>query len=127
MATVPANAPASAAATNHPAITYEAELAAMNRRRVALYERLRGLGHQPQDALAAVNAADEPTPDDTIIGRVLPDGSYADVRKLHVREPMFTDAELRALRASDRVVDQQEPGGILDRLDRAARKTGGAA
>ncbi len=31
---------------------------------------------------------------------------------------LFTESELAVLRASDRVVDQQEPGGMLDRRDR---------
>lgn len=35
---------------------------------------------------------------------------------------LFTAAELAVLRASDRVVDQQEPGGALYRRDRNRMK-----
>jgi hypothetical protein len=38
------------------------------------------------------------------------------------REDMFTAAEMAVLRASDRIVDQQEPGGALYRLDRGLRR-----
>jgi hypothetical protein len=38
------------------------------------------------------------------------------------REDTFTAAELAVLRASDRIVDQQEPGGALYRLDRGLRR-----
>lgn len=39
----------------------------------------------------------------------------------------FTAEELRLLRASDRIVDQQEPGGLLDRQDRLAARAAKAA
>ncbi len=38
-------------------LTYEAEMAEMNRARTRMFTQLRCLGHDPVDALSAVNAA----------------------------------------------------------------------
>lgn len=86
--------------------TYEDELAAMNRRRVDLFRELRGQGADPATALAVVNR-------ETLL---------ADRDETTRGAPLFDAAELALLRASDRVVDQQEPGGKLYRADRAASR-----
>lgn len=39
-----------------------------------------------------------------------------------MRRGLFTRAELAVLRASDHVVDQQEPGGVLEIRDRRDRR-----
>jgi hypothetical protein len=110
-----------------PPTDYQRELAAMNRRRAVLFQRLRRAGHSVDAALAVVNGAEGCRACAGARAAAKPgDRGWCAACDREWRVPLFGAAERCVLIASDRVVDQQEPGGLLDRLDRAAAK-GGAA